>query len=228
MTISNFATPGTEIIPFPSGIESKLDNTKWAHWLSPSGPLVSRNNSRNIYAGWLSNREATAHGVYLWLWPKPSGFYRLFHVGISRGASSTMAIRTKTHCRNAFVKDQVYMPSFKKTPYGTLGPELRRIGRADPFWIEEFLKTTRVMYLTALEEKDKAEKIKSMEGVIYSAAARLLNHCPAGQWELTNDSKKVKSVNLSAGQVIEVGKWLNKLGDMVPSGLGASITSSAA
>ena len=151
-------------------------HARWCCFLSPSSPLEGRSEkSRNSYAPWLRSKEAAQKGLYIWLHKLPDRErFRFIHVGLAKHGDSTLARRTKEHCRNAFKIDPTYRLNAQNGKFGHLERVRPHVQPGvDQEYAEQFLRQIHVLLL--IPPKPDPSAIAQMEGLIAYAAARALD-----------------------------------------------------
>ena len=192
-------------------------NARHAHWcclLSLGSPLKERSDKgRNSYAEWLDSKAAKQKGLYIWLHVLPDGKrFRFIHVGLSKKGASTLASRTREHCRNAFAKDPTYLLSVQGDGFGCL----ERIPQRDcdakgvnPDAAKRFLDRIRVLLMIP-PCGEHEEAIACMEGLIAHAAALAL-----GEIQITNTMDRVQPLQ-DCAKLRHLVKRLNAVVPMLP------------
>lgn len=200
-------------------------NSKWSCYLSMYSPLAGRKNGRNSFAAWLSSKEAGKKGLYIWLHVLPGGEqtgvrYRFVHVGLSKRGASTLASRTRAHCRNAFTTDPVYQLDVQDGRFGSL-KEVAECGTM-PCNKEEYVKRflAQIHVLLIIPQSCKSEDVASMEGLIADAEG-LIAHaagCALGKDQITNTLTKVRrpAEKIDMPETMRLNAVVKRLNAVVP------------
>ena len=172
-------------------------HARWCCFLSPSAPLEGRSEKgRNSYAPWLRSKEAAQRGLYIWLHELPDGAppaearYRFVHVGLAKKGASTLASRTRVHCRNAFRIDPTYRLNAQDGKFGHLERACPNNERGvNQVFAKCFLDQIRVLLMIPPSDEHE-DAVARMEGLIAHAAARALDGT-----QITNTLSRVRSPN---------------------------------
>ena len=198
----------------PDSAAEWVGTKNWNCWLSPSSPVnfYDSRARRCQYASWLGDERGitSGKGIYIWLAPRPTANgYRFIHVGLSTKGGSTLAKRTKAHCRNQFNgMDRVHKLS--GTGFGTLGRDLSKTDEGICTAIQ-FMNGLRVLYIEKPENVSELA-VRRLEGVIACTAQQML-----GEREITNTMSKVTAWGDCLDGYIGVAEALNTVEPMLPS-----------
>ena len=202
-------------IKFSDFIPRSDVNKDWNCYLSKCSPLAERKNGQNRYAAWLASEEAGSKGLYIWLHMWPDGArrigprYRFVHVGLAKHGDSTLARRTKEHCRNAFKIDPTYRLNAQDGKFGHLERVCPHVQPGvDQESAEQFLRQIHVLLL--IPPKPDPCAIAQMEGLIAYAAA-----CALGKDQITNTMGHVQPLP-DETKLAELVKRLNDVVPMLP------------
>jgi len=189
----------------------------WKCWLSEESPLSAREDNKNIYSDWLRLNVVKTHGIYIWLYQlQQDKRYRFIHVGLSKSGDSTVAERTKDHCRNAINgPDPTYRIDICniENPFGGL---IKIDGKTHADEAERFISNIRVLILLPIFEmadiKQRSECIAQMEGCIAHTAAKIF------RGGTTNTLSKVRPSSHCPDETFpEMRDALNEIVEMFPS-----------
>ena len=204
-----------ESIKFSDFLPRSDVNKNWDCYLSECSPLAERKNGRNRYAAWLASEVAGRKGLYIWLHVLPDGappaeaHYRFVHVGLAKHGDSTLARRTKEHCRNAFKIDPTYRLNAQDGKFGHLERVCPHVQPGvDQESAEQFLRKIHVLLL--IPPKPDPCAIAQMEGLIAYAAA-----CALGKDQITNTMGHVQPLP-DETKLAELVKRLNDVVPMLP------------
>jgi hypothetical protein len=179
-------------------------------WLPKDSPFEKRDpTGRCVFATWLEDAQvAKRKGIYIWLLPRRNG-WRFLHVGISARGRSTLALRTKHHCRHAFLTDPLPEYCEQSSDFGAIKrqPDGYKAPLDD---IIEFLRKIRVLYLLCPENEQSRRLIRPLEG----ALARGASHAYGGDHQITNTISKVAQCDKSISAL--TCKELNRVLPILP------------
>jgi hypothetical protein len=156
-------------LELPASVNDTVGCKSWEWWLSPGSPVEGPSSKRLKYADWISTAESRK-GLYLWLYASESDgarAHRFLHVGIAAKGNSSLAERTKVHCRHQMDgTDPLYdIPCTMDRDQGRL--VVQKDATKARRW--NFLRQVRVLFLYAPKETE-ASAIQALEGwIAYSA-----------------------------------------------------------
>ena len=171
----------------PKELTNDIDTRSFNALLSPSSPLEKYIQPRRCeFARWLREEPLLGgKGLYIWLLPRKGGL-RFLHVGISAKGQSTLATRTKHHCRFAFHTDPLHEYDKDQGEFGLLKKRRGPYKRPDSTAVVSFLTDIRILYLCP-DKADDTSLIRPLEGAL-AHGARLAY---GGDGQITNTLSKV-------------------------------------
>ena len=199
-------------IDFSRFLDGSGADMHWCCYRSKCSPLAGREHGRNNYAAWLGSEQASQKGLYIWLHALKDNNnerFRFIHVGLSKRGKSTLASRTRAHCRNAFTNDPTYELRVQHNAFGSLTKVGHHPERGiNPVCAQTFLDQIRVLLL--IQPNPDLDAIAKMEGLIAYAAALAL-----GADQITNTMGRVKAPQ-ECDKLWGLVKRLNAIVPMLP------------